>query len=63
METEAGGAHNESRNTGRQSLRKTDEVIVFDLKQMEQNLRGNGNGQRVIGKEGTHFKGRRRNAA
>jgi hypothetical protein len=63
IETEAGGGgnNNESRPTGRPSLaaKAADEVIVFDMKQMEQNLRGPSN-SKVIGKEGTHFKGRRR---
>jgi len=60
LETEVPGANNESRRTGRPSLAaKADEVIVFDMKQMEQNLRGPSN-NKVVGKEGTHFKGRRR---
>ena len=61
IETEVpGGMNNESKQTGRPSLAaKADEVIVFDMKQMEQNLRGPSN-SKILGKEGTHFKGRRR---
>ena len=59
VETEV--PHNESRQTGRPSLAKaSDEVIVFDLKSMEQNLRGPLGNSKIVGKEGTHFKNRRR---
>ena len=59
VETEV--PHNESRQTGRPSLAKaSDEVIVFDLKSMEQNLRGPSGNSKIVGKEGTHFKNRRR---
>lgn len=34
-----------------------DEVIVFDMKQMEKHV---SNQNRILGREGTHFKGRRR---
>jgi len=60
VETEV-PAHNESRQTGRPSLAKaSDEVIVFDLKAMDQNLRGPTGNSKIVGKEGTHFKSRRR---
>ncbi len=52
---------NESHNTDRRpSSKRKDEVIVFDMKQMEQQVREQ---RRVVGKEGTHFKGRRRTAS